>query len=217
MKVHWIDLGQVDYDVAQAYQLACLATQRERASSHHVMILAEPSAVITLGREASFADILASPETLAAQGIVMRHVKRGGRVTYHGPGQLLIYPIIDLKQWGRDVRRYVQHLETMVLRFLGYYGLSGECKTDVPGVWVHAEKMASIGIGVSRWVTYHGIGLNIETNLDHFNMIVPCGDREEHMTSLSHILGRNISVKESRDKVLCAFTEVFDATLSPLV
>jgi len=165
--------------------------------------------VITTGRRPCAEHLLATPQQLAREGIQVYPTSRGGGITYHGPGQLVGYPIIRLASVGMNVRTYVHDLEEALLRSLSRFGLSARRAGGLTGVWVGDEKIAAVGVAVSRWVTYHGFALNVATNLSHFGLIVPCGLTGKGVTSLSKCLGRRVTVDEVKPVLIDALKEVF--------
>ena len=161
---------------AEALALQRQLVERRKASEiPDQLLFVEHPHTITLGRNAKDAHVLASPEVLERAGIDLQITDRGGDVTYHGPGQLVGYPILDLKDWRRDVAEYVRTLEDALVQAIGEFGLKGERVKGMTGVWVDGAKVAAIGVHLSRWVTSHGFALNIGTDLDYFRYIVPCG------------------------------------------
>jgi len=160
------------------------------APAEHLLLLEHPH-VYTLGRNASAADVLASAEWLRQRGIAVEESDRGGQVTYHGPGQLVGYPILDLSPDRRDVRRYVRDLEEVLIRTLAGFGIAGEVRAGAAliGVWAGGEKIAAIGVHLSRWITTHGFALNVAPDLSLYAGIVPCGLRQEGVTSMARLLG----------------------------
>jgi lipoyl(octanoyl) transferase len=182
--------GRVPYGEALARQLAAAAAVKGGTGPERLFLLEHPH-VFTLGRNATPEDILAGPEWLAERGVEIAECDRGGQVTYHGPGQLVGYPVLNLSPDRRDVRRYVRDLQETLIRTLGDYGIAAEPR-DGPehiGVWVEGEKIASIGVHLSRWVTTHGFALNVATDLSYFAGIIPCGLKAVRMTSIERLLG----------------------------
>ncbi len=153
------------------------------------LLLCHHPPVITVGRSGDGSAVLAADEELAARGVEVAETNRGGEVTFHGPGQLVAYPIIDLHGRGKDLHRYLRDLEGWLVRLCRSYGVNAHADSPHTGVWVEDRKLASIGIAVRRWVTYHGIALNVSTNLSWFDLIVPCGLKDVRMTSLERELG----------------------------
>jgi lipoyl(octanoyl) transferase len=171
------------------------------------LFLLEHDPVLTLGRNAHAENIVAGPDLLAEKGITVHECGRGGDVTYHGPGQLVGYPIVDLAPDRKDVWKYVRGLEEAILRTLARFDVEGDRIPGLTGVWVGDEKVAAIGVRISRWITSHGFALNVTTDLTHFDTIVPCGIRDHGVTSLERLLG----TPPSMDAVGDAFVEEFCA------
>lgn len=207
LQVHW--LGEVDYLSAWRIQqdVACLRRRGEVADT--LILLEHVPPVITLGRAARREHLLVSEDRLAQMGIQLVDTDRGGDITYHGPGQLVGYPIIDLRQHGRDVHRYLRQLEEAIIVALQAFGLCAHRQEGLTGVWVGDEKIAAIGVKVSHWITMHGFALNVCPNLAHFDLIVPCGIADKGVTSLQRQLRREVSVREVIAPVVEAFAQVF--------
>jgi len=203
-------LGLVPYADALALQRQ-LVEERRHGRIGDVLLLVEHPHVLTLGvrGDGGRSHILAAPDVLASRGVDVHEAGRGGDITYHGPGQIVGYPIIDLKPDRCDVHRYVRDLEEVLIRVAADYGLTGERVSGLTGVWVGGEKVAAIGVRIARWITSHGFALNVTTNLDYFNLIVPCGIADRGVTSLSQLLGRPVDRREVEDRVVQRFTEVF--------
>jgi lipoate-protein ligase B len=206
----YLDLGRRAYAPTLQLQRVLLrrvlAADEERAS---LVLVEHDPPVITLGRRASDAHVLAAPQRLAAEGIELHHTGRGGDVTYHGPGQLVAYPILRVDRHGRDVHRYIRDLEEVIIRVLAAFDVEGRRLTGLTGVWVGEAKVAAIGVAVKRWVSYHGVALNVCPNLSHFDLIVPCGIEDRTVTSLARILGRKVSVGEVKPLLVDRLTETF--------
>src|SRR5579875_3353369 len=209
----WAWLGQVEYDAALALQRALLAARAaERVPD--VLLLVEHPPVITLGRRASLADLRADPATLAARGIAVRITNRGGLVTYHGPGQLVGYPIAALRPLtGGDVVRYVTGLEEVMLRLLAEQGVAAGRDARHHGVWVGSEKIGAVGVAVSRGVTMHGFALNLQPDLAHFLLIVPCGLADRGVTSVAQLTGRRLPLAVAATAAARLFGAVFDRAM----
>ena len=208
--LEWSHLGRLDYRRAMVLQ----EHRRERLRSgeaNEALILLEHAHVYTLGRNASRSDILANPDWLRARGVEVVECDRGGQVTYHGPGQLVGYPILDLSPDRRDLRRYVRDLQEVLVRVLGEVGLSAESRSQSPeiGIWVKGRKIASLGVHVSRWITTHGFALNVNTDLSYFSSIVPCGLQGVEMTSISQLTGRTMPLEDLADLCVRHLAEVF--------
>ncbi len=190
------DLGTVDYDRALRLQKELLGRIQRGESTEAYLLLAEHDPpVITSGRRGRDEDILATADELAAEGITLRHVSRGGAVTYHGPGQLVAYPILSLRRPRRKIRQYVDCLVAALAAVLERFGISADETDGRTGVWAGGAKIASVGVAVERGVCYHGVALNVCTNLDHFSLIVPCG-ADTPVTSISAVLGRHVDTAE---------------------
>ncbi len=193
-----------------------LAAQRLAGEIPDTLLLLEHPPTLTLGRAASAAHILASAEALAEAGVAVVETDRGGDVTYHGPGQLVGYPILNLRATPHqpDLHAYLRALEETLIRALGAFGIAAGRFPGYTGVWtqlstLRPEKIAAIGIKASRWITQHGFALNVCPNLAHFDLIVPCGIHEYGVTSLTRLLGRPVMVSEVVLGVQAAFAEVF--------
>jgi lipoyl(octanoyl) transferase len=176
------------------------------------LLLLEHPPVITLGVRTrnDRSHVLQTPESLAARGIGLFETGRGGDVTYHGPGQLVGYPILDLKPERCDVHRYVRDLEDVLIRTVAAFGIDAGRVAGLTGIWVGAEKLAAIGVRISRWVTSHGFALNVNTDLDNFRLIVPCGITDKGVTSMERLLGRTVQMVEVEDEIARQFGLVFD-------
>lgn len=187
------------------------AVERLRAGEgNEQLLLLEHPHVFTLGRGGVAANILADEQQLQSHAIEVHETGRGGDVTYHGPGQLVGYPIVNLKPDRCDVHRYVRDLEEVLIRAIGDYGIKGERIAGLTGVWVGDEKIAAIGVRIARWVTSHGFALNVNTDLQYFQMIVPCGITDKGVTSLASLTGRTFDLREVAERVTYHFAEVFE-------
>jgi len=205
-----LDLGLAAYEPTLRLQQRLRDQVKAATDEQAYLVLVEHDPpVITLGRGADAAHVTASRERLAREGVEVHKSARGGDVTYHGPGQLVGYPILRLDLHGRDVRRYLRNLEDVLLRVLARLGVEGTRAEGMTGVWVGAEKVAAIGVAISRWVTWHGVAVNVNTNLEHFDLIVPCGIRGRGVTSLARLLGRPITVAEVKPHLVECLVEVF--------
>jgi lipoyl(octanoyl) transferase len=168
------ELGRMAYGEAYALQRE-LADKRKRGEIPDQLLIVEHPHVITMGRNGRSENMLASEEVLARSGISFHHTDRGGDVTYHGPGQIVGYPILDLREWKRDVVAYVRGIEQAIIDTLAEFGIEGSRVEGATGVWVGGAKVCAIGVHISRWVTSHGFALNVDTDLQYFQYIVPCG------------------------------------------
>ena len=203
-------LGRVPYADALALQRE-LVVERQAGRIGDLLLLVEHPHVLTLGvrGDGGRSHILAPPEMLAARSVEVFETGRGGDITYHGPGQLVGYPIIDLKPDRRDVHRYVRDLEEVLIRVAADYGIEAERVAGLTGVWVGQRKLAAIGVRIARWVTSHGFALNVTTDLDYFNLIIPCGVADRGVTSLTALLGREVDWLEVEERVARHFGDVF--------
>jgi len=208
-------LGLVPYADALALQRA-LVEERRAGTVGDLLLLVEHPHVLTLGvrGDGGRGHILVTPDALAARGIDVHETGRGGDVTYHGPGQIVGYPIIDLKPDRCDVHRYVRDLEDVLIRTAAGFGIVAERVEGLTGVWVGRDKLAAIGVRIGRWITSHGFALNVTTDLDCFNLIVPCGIADRGVTSLARLLHRDVDRREVEDRLVAHFCDVFGRTLS---
>jgi lipoyl(octanoyl) transferase len=204
-------LGLVPYREALAMQRALVEERRADRIPDLLLLLQHP-AVLTLGvkPDGGRANIIASEAYLAALGIDVYETGRGGDVTYHGPGQLVGYPILDLRPDRCDVHRYVRDIEDVMIRVCAAFEVSAGRIAGLTGTWVGSEKIGAIGIRISRWITSHGFAFNVTTNLDHFRLIVPCGIEDRGVTSLGKLTGREIPMAEVEGLFIRCFGEVFD-------
>lgn len=200
--------GRVAYADGLAMQQQAVENLRDDTGEEQLFLL-EHNHVFTLGRAAKEMNILASRDYLAAEGIEVHEIGRGGDVTYHGHGQLVGYPIINLKPDRCDVHRYVRDIEEVLIRTIADYDITGERVKGLTGVWVGNEKIAAIGVRIARWITSHGFALNLNTDLRYFQMIVPCGIVDKGVTSMQKILGRTLDMQEVAQCAAQHFAEVF--------
>jgi len=196
------DAGRLRYADAFVLQNS-LVEQRKRGEVADQLVFVEHPHVITMGRNGHSENLLASPEILERSGIEFRHSDRGGDVTYHGPGQIVGYPILDLREWKRDVVAYVRGIEQVVIQALAEFGIASGVEKGATGVWTTRGKIAAIGVHVSRWVTSHGFALNVNTDLSYFRYIVPCG-LTKPVTSM-----RELGCKADSSQVAAALTRNF--------
>lgn len=202
MFLHCRNLGLVEY--SQALQLQeDLLMQRYREEIEDTLLLLEHPPVFTLGRGGNEKNLLTPRE------IPVHRVGRGGDVTFHGPGQLVGYPIIHLGSHGRDVHAYLRGIEAVLIEVLGYHQVLARRQNGRTGVWVREEKIASIGVGVRHWVTYHGFALNVDVDLTHFTDIIPCGITGVQMASMASVLGQPVAVDNVRPLVAETFARYF--------
>ncbi len=228
-KVVFQDLGLISYKDAWDYQESRLKELvdrklknrklevHEQEEQRHYLLFCEHRPVYTLGKSGSLENLLLDEEGLNAYGFEFFRINRGGDITYHGPGQVVGYPIFDLDCFFTDVHKYVRFLEEAIIRTIAEYGLEGKRIKGFTGVWLEAEgalpkrKICAIGVHLSRWVTMHGFAFNVNTDLSHFGYIVPCGidDADKGVTSLAKELGREVPLQEVKDKLRKHFAELF--------
>jgi lipoyl(octanoyl) transferase len=209
MLCHLEQLGLVSYADGLRLQSELVARRKAGAVPDTLLLLEHPH-VYTLGRNAKKENLLISAEQLAARGAQVFDIDRGGDVTYHGPGQWVGYPILDLAQHRRDIAWYMRSLEEVLIEVAGDYGIQAGRLAGAPGVWVGNEKLAALGVHISRWVTSHGFAFNVNTDLRYFDWIVPCGLRDKGVTSLQKLLGRQVEMEEVAEKVVRRFGRVFE-------
>ncbi|HVI85928.1 MAG TPA: lipoyl(octanoyl) transferase LipB [bacterium] len=213
MRAGWlVECGRLPYGDAWALQRALLAARQADQIADTLLLLEHPP-VITIGRAGHAANILIPREALAARGFEVFEIERGGDVTYHGPGQLLGYPILNLRALDEDVVRFVRLLEATLIRVLETFGIEAARRRGYPGVWVGEAKIAAIGVAVKRKVTMHGFALNVDPDLGHFALINPCG-LGKPVTSVARLLGRHVELAEVHPAVRRAFAEAFQVDMA---
>ena len=205
--LHVLDLGQVSYEKAWNLQKELVGSRR-RGEIEDTLVFAEHPPVLTLGRAWKRQNVLAGPGALEAHGMKVFLVERGGDVTFHGPGQIVGYPIVDLAQRGRDLHRYLRNLEDVLIQTVASYGLEAGRKPGLTGVWVGEEKVCAFGVAVKSWVSYHGFALNVNTDLSYFSLINPCGIQDKGVTSLAKLLGHWVDPEEVKAKIAESFANV---------
>lgn len=201
-------LGPVEYLRALEMQMRVCQTKKQ-GFEEDVLLLLEHPPTITLGRNGKWAHLLASDQELSSRGVGRFEVDRGGDITYHGPGQLVGYPILQLAREERDVRRYMRDLEEALIRLLAGFGIMAARQEGLTGVWTSQGKIAALGVHISRWITRHGFALNISTDLSCFDWIIPCGVSGRGVASMSSILGLQVELREVAEKFVCEFGSVF--------
>lgn len=207
-------LGVVSYGDALQLQRDLVEERRAGRLPDLLLLLQHPH-VLTLGvrGDGGRSHVLATPERLRALGVELFETGRGGDVTYHGPGQIVGYPILDLRPDRCDVHRYVRDLEEVMIRVAGEFGIRAGRVKGLTGTWVGAEKIGAIGVRISRWITSHGFAFNVDTDLDYFRLIVPCGIAGRGVTSLARLTGRPIAPPDVEDIFVRQFCDVFDRQL----
>jgi lipoate-protein ligase B len=194
-------LGHVEYRRALELQMQCIERRASGEIPDTLLLLTHPH-VYTIGRVGDEANLLVPPDLLEREGIRLERISRGGDITYHGPGQLVGYPIVRLSR--PDVHRFIRCIETALIEALSDFGVSGSRIEGLTGVWTGGRKIASIGVGVRRWVTYHGFALNVDTDLSYFRRIHLCGLRDREATSIAEVTGGKVPMPEVRDAVTVA-------------
>jgi lipoyl(octanoyl) transferase len=233
-KVLFEDLGVMDYKTAWNYQdqlmqenlrLKSVVHQSEPGitgsalpTQHHLLFVEHPP-VYTLGKSGKIEHVLINEQERTEKGIQFFHTNRGGDITFHGPQQIVCYPILDLEKFYTDIGRYLRELEEVIILTLAEYGIAAGRSPGETGVWIDADvkgqerKICAMGVRCSRWITMHGFAFNINTNLDYFNYIIPCGIQNKKVTSLQKELGREVDMEEVKEKLKANFEKVFQATL----
>lgn len=231
-KIIFRDLGEMGYQAAWDYQEALLHANSTIKSEAYTsgenpatvpttnyLLFVEHPPVYTLGKSGNKENVLLGEEELKQRNIQFFHTNRGGDITFHGAGQIVGYPILDLEKFGTDIGLYLRNLEEVIIGVLGEYGLRGERSKGETGVWLdpglpgRERKICAIGVRCSRWITMHGFALNVNTDLSYFNHIIPCGIVNKQVTSLSKELGREISLEDVKRSLLQQFSKVFGAEL----
>jgi lipoyl(octanoyl) transferase len=214
MKINLIDLGKMPYSKALEIQKTAVAKVQNKLVNNTLFLVEHPP-VLTLGRRAERKNILVSDEILQREGVELFDIERGGDVTYHGPGQIVGYPILRLEEFGKDLHKYVSDIEEIFNRLLfKEYGI--ETKSDkgkYTGVYIGSRKITAIGIAVRKWVSFHGFAFNVKTNLKHFDWIVPCGLADRSVTNLEKETGTTLDFEKVKTRTAEYFSEVFNAEL----
>ena len=208
-----VPLGRLGYQEALELQRRVARDRISGVIPQDLLLLGEHPPVVTRGRSSKQKHLVASPEFLRTNGVELFEAERGGDATFHGPGQLVGYPILDLKRHRQDLHWYLRKIEEALINSLADYGIPGERNPAYTGVWTHGKKIASIGVHARDWVTWHGFALNVTTDLSYFDLIVPCGIEGVIMTSIARELGsEDISMQDVRDRVTARFAAAFDLT-----
>ncbi len=213
------DLKVIEYGTAWDYQerlfADAISLKNKRITPDNHLLFCEHPPVITMGKHGKPENLLFQENFLKEKGVSLFQIDRGGDVTYHGPGQLVGYPIFDLESFGIGLRQYIFNLEEIIIRFLQGYNIKSERLTSAAGVWIdtdkpaHTRKIAAIGVRSSRYVTMHGFALNINTDLSYFSLINPCGFTDKGVTSMEKELGQKIDIEESKSQLRTLFEEIF--------
>jgi lipoyl(octanoyl) transferase len=226
-KVHFEDLGLIDFQAAWDFQTEKFneivqrkldnrnLPQSEQKTQEHWLIFCEHPHVYTLGRNGKEEHLLLNSQALLEKNAEFVKINRGGDITYHGPGQIVAYPLLDLDDFFTDIGRYIRYLEEMVIRTLAEYKIESSRIAGQSGVWLDADKasarkICAVGVHLSRWTTMHGLAFNVNTNLEYFSNIIPCGIPDKAVTSLEKELGRKLDVDEVKSKLLKHFQELFE-------
>jgi lipoyl(octanoyl) transferase len=204
-----IDLGRRDYKEIWDVQKAVHA-QRVAGNIQDTVLLVEHDHVITMGKSGKDQNVLVPMKLLAEKGVAYYEIERGGDVTYHGPGQLVGYPIFNIKEHLIGIKPFIQKLQSAVIRALEQYDIEAHVREKMIGVWTSRGKICSIGVAVKRWVSFHGFALNVNTDLNFFDLINPCGMHDVNMTSMEMIHGRKIDMQDVKEHIIKGFTHVFD-------
>lgn len=204
----YCDLGFIDYKIAWDLQKEIFNLRLNNEVNDTLFLLEHPH-TYTLGKVAEKENLLSSNDQLEELGINVYEIDRGGDITYHGPGQVVGYPIINLKEWKQDTHEYLRGLEEIIMLTCNDYGIKTERNPKYTGVWIGSRKIAAIGIKVSRWITMHGFAFNVNTDLEYFGGIIPCGIRDKEVTSLKKELGKEIDLIDVKEKLLHNFQKYF--------
>jgi lipoate-protein ligase B len=205
---------RIDYEDALALQMQ-VCERKKSGFEPDVLFLLEHFPVITLGRNGDWHNLVVPEETLKDRGVSRYRVDRGGDITFHGPGQLVGYPLLKLERHEQDVHRYMRNLEETIIRLLAEYGISAWREEKMPGVWTSSGKICAMGVHISRWVTRHGFALNVNTDLSFYDLIVPCGLVGKQVTSMQAILGRAVELPEVAEKVSGHCGRIFGRKMIP--
>jgi lipoyl(octanoyl) transferase len=208
-------LGRTRYADAWALQQQVFDCRRHGLVGD-MLLLNEHEHVYTIGKSGDDNHLLASDEELRQNGVDVFHIDRGGDITYHGPGQIVGYPILDLTSYGADIHKYLRSLEGVLIGALKDFGIAAEREEGMTGVWVKGSKIAALGVKVSRWITMHGFALNVNTDLSKFGRIIPCGIFHKGVTSMAQILGGPVSIRDVERSIVEAFEEVFVCQTVPM-
>jgi lipoate-protein ligase B len=207
-------LGEVPYREAWVLQREVVRRRAAREIPDTLLLLSHPP-VVTLGKAGTIDHLVSSRGELVDRGVEFVETDRGGDITFHGPGQIVGYGVVDLTPRGRDLHRYLRDLEEVLILALAGFGIAADRAAGLTGVWVGDAKVAAMGIRVSRWITHHGFALNVDTDLSYFDLIVPCGIADRRVTSMAELLGRPLEREPVEDALERAFGEVFGPVAGP--
>jgi len=210
-KLSYIDLGFIDYNEAWELQKNYFAKRSQNLIGDTLFLLEHPH-TFTLGKVADKNNLVWDENSLKENDVKVYDIDRGGDITYHGPGQIVGYPILDLKLWKTDTHEYLRGLEQVIINVCSEYGIQCGRKKNYTGVWIDERKICAIGIKISRWITMHGFAFNVNTNLEMFNGIIPCGIKDKEVTSLQKELGVMINLNEVKQKIVNSFVNYFNYT-----
>ena len=209
------DIGKIDFDQAWRIQKQLFELRRSDQIKD-IILLCEHPHTITLGKSGSQENLLITTDDLADQSINYVEIDRGGDITYHGPGQLVAYPIINLNNYFRDAHKYLRFLEDVIIKLLAIYQIEGGRIDGLTGVWVGNSKICAIGVKISRWITMHGLAFNVSTDLNYFQKIVPCGISDKSVCNLSELIGKQLQLSEVSSKMIDCFETTFDISCQPI-
>jgi len=207
-ELYYCDLNLIDYKEAWDIQKSAFELRHNKKLQDILFLLEHPH-TYTLGKTADKNNLIGSDDYLSRNKISVYEIDRGGDITYHGPGQIVGYPILDLNEWQNDTHKYLRALEEVIIRTCGYFNITGTRVPKYTGVWIENRKIAAIGIKISRWITMHGFAFNINTDLSIFSGIIPCGITDKEVTSLKKETGREIDIQNVKSLLVKNFKEVF--------
>lgn len=212
-----LNLGLTDYKKALNIQLDLLDKRKNNLIPDTLILLQHPP-TITIGRGGDLKNLLVSQSYLKDRGIYFEQISRGGDITFHGPGQIVAYPIMDLNNLGRDIHKYLRSLEHLIIDMLKNYGIKASGFKGITGVWSNDKKIASIGIGVKRWITYHGFAININNDLNYYDMIIPCGLSKVRMTNVTtESATGKVTIENANDYIIDSFSKTFNQKYSGIL
>ena len=211
-KIQLLDIGIQKYNVAWNLQKQLFEEVKTNRDKNY-LILTEHHPVITLGKSSEKKNIVTNHNILQSKNIDVVEIDRGGDVTFHGPGQIVGYPIFNLNDFKKDIHWYLRSIEEVIIQTLSHFEISAERIKDLTGVWVNNQKICAIGVKVTRWVTMHGFALNVSTELDNFNHIIPCGINDKSVTSMQKITNQDFLMEKVKDKICESFKTVFNVEI----